>query len=316
MFSGQGSQYFHMGQVLYEQQPVFRRWMQRLDTMACDLSGHSVVDNLYSADRTKSEVFEQIRLTHPAIFMVEYALARTLIEAGVTPDVTLGASMGSFAAAAVAGCMTVEEALTAVIRQAEILEASCRKGGMLAILADVNLYQEDVLRNNSEIASHNFASHFVVSAPYDRFEPIEAFLRKMGVPFQRLPVTFAFHSRWIDEVESPLQSHFSSLKHQPATIPIACCAHTQIIQALPENYFWTMARKPIEFRKTIEHLESHGHYRYIDVGPAGTLATFLRYILPPTSASKMQSILTPFGRDMANLAAVTSSAGSTASFAS
>ena len=42
-------------------------------------------------------------------------------------------------------------------------------------------------------------------------------------------------------------------------------------------------------------------------GPAGTLATFLKYGLPATTTSTVHSILTPFGVDQKNLAAVVAS---------
>ena len=122
MFSGQGSQYFHMGRALYDDNDTFRGWMVRLDEVARQASGSSVIEALYSDARAKGEPFDRTLLTHPAIFMVEYALAQALIHAGVVPDLVLGVSMGSFAAAAVAGFIDVEDALTAVIRQAMSLE--------------------------------------------------------------------------------------------------------------------------------------------------------------------------------------------------
>jgi len=103
MFSGQGSQYFKMGHALFVHDPIFRDWMVRLDGIVRELSGSSVVDALYSTDRGKGEIFARTLVTHPAIFMVEYSLAQSLIHANVEPDITLGASLGSFAAAVVAG---------------------------------------------------------------------------------------------------------------------------------------------------------------------------------------------------------------------
>src|SRR5260370_1040196 len=117
MFSGQGSQYFQMGRELFEKNDTFRDWMVRLDDMARRLSGRSVIGILYSDLHGKGDPFDRTLLTHPAIFMVEYSLAQSLIHAGVCPDIVLGVSLGSFAAATVAGFIGVEDALTAVMRQ-------------------------------------------------------------------------------------------------------------------------------------------------------------------------------------------------------
>lgn len=308
MFSGQGAHYFQMGQALYQQKPIFRAWMDRLDVVARDLSGYSIVSALYNEGHTKAEVFDRLRLTHPAIFMVEYALAQTLIEEGVAPDLTLGASLGTFAAAAVAGCIGEEEALTAVIKQASLFETHCQQGGMTAILADPQLLQGGIMQGDCEIASFNFASHFVVSARQDALARIEALLDKKCVPFQRLPISFAFHSRWIDEAKAPIERFMKSLPHQSARIPMVCCRQADLLQALPDNHFWNVARDPIQFQQTIEKLEQTGAYRYIDLGPAGTLATFLKYLLPSTSASTSAMTLTPLGRDLENLSRLTAAA--------
>ena len=294
-----------MGKVLYEKNARFRDCMHRMDAIALELSGLSVVNTLYNDGRNKAEVFEQLSLSNPAIFMVEYALAQTLINANTFPDLVLGTSMGTFAAAAVSGCLSMEDALNAVIKQAQIFEENCVKGSMIAILADQSLYhQEDALRSNSHIASFNFPTHFVISIVHDRVSRVENFLREKQITYQKLPVNFAFHSPWIDEARIPTQLFFQSLEFKPASIPIVCCAHTTILNQLPPNFFWDVAQEPVRFQQTIGNLERDGHYQYIDVGPAGTLATFLKYGLPKQSSSKVFTIMTPFGQDLENLAAV------------
>src|ERR1700733_6256349 len=76
MFSGQGSQYFQMGRVLFEKNDTFRHWMVQLDDVARKLLGRSVIDALYSSFHGKGDPFDRTLLTHPAIFMVEYTLVR------------------------------------------------------------------------------------------------------------------------------------------------------------------------------------------------------------------------------------------------
>ena len=83
MFSGQGSQYFHMGRSLYDGNDTFRGWMDRLDDVARQCAGTSVTQALYSDARGKGEPFDRLSLTHPAIFMVEYSLTQTLMDEGI-----------------------------------------------------------------------------------------------------------------------------------------------------------------------------------------------------------------------------------------
>jgi bacillaene synthase trans-acting acyltransferase len=309
MFSGQGSQYFHMGKALYDSNDTFREWMVRLDGIARRLSGSSVLEALYSAARGKGEPFDRTLLTHPSIFMVEYSLAQSLIRAGVRPDMVLGVSMGSFAAAAVAGFIGVEDALTAVIRQAAALEEWSEPGGMIAVLADPALFAEDFLSSRSELAAVSFSSHFVVAARQTELAGIEASLKISNVGHQRLPVAFPFHSRWIDQAKAPFVTFMRSIRCEQNRLPLVCCDQTEILAGLTDEYFWNVVRHPIRFRETIARLEREGSRRYIDVGPAGTLATFLKYGLPAATKSTVHAILTPFGVDQKNLAAVSASMG-------
>jgi bacillaene synthase trans-acting acyltransferase len=312
MFSGQGSQSYQMGRQLFEGNAVFREWMLRLDALSQQMCGARVIDAIYSS--SKAEVFDQTRLTHPAIFMIEYSLAQCLMHEGVKPDLTLGTSLGSFAAAAVAGYLHVEDAMAAVLEQAAAFEASCERGGMIAILAEPKLYEEAFLSECSEMAGVNLASHFAVSAPQAKLRTIESTLKQHGVTHQRLAVSFAFHSRWIDDARARFVSFMRSVPRHQGRLPLVCCEQAATLTQLPEDFFWRVVRQPIRFWNAVAHLERCGAHRYIDVGPSGTLATFVKYGLPKTSESSAHAILTPYGQDQKNLSALLESCRSPAHF--
>jgi acyl transferase domain-containing protein len=299
MFSGQGSQYYQMGRALFEGQRTFRKWLVELDEIARHLTGRSIIKALYFEGHKVTDPFDCVALTHPAIFMIEVALAQSLIETGTIPDYVLGVSLGSFAASVIAGCIECEDALSAVVRQAAAIEKHCEPGGMIAIVSPLSLYSShDVLQQNCEIAAVNFPSHFVVSARREPMITIESFLRRKGILFQRLQVGYAFHSRWIDAASTSFCSYLTKLTYRPAQIPIVCCVSEHVLTQLPEQYLWTVARRPVRFDRTIERLETQSSYRYIDTGPSGTLATLLKYSLSSASKSQVRATLCPFAGDM------------------
>lgn len=300
MFSGQGSQYFHMGRALYERSDVFRAELDRLDAIATPLVGESVVRTLYDERRSKVDTFDRLALTSPAIFMVEWALARAVVEAGVRPDVVLGVSNGSFAAAVMAGALEPAAALSLLAAQSHIVQRHCQPGAMIAVLDDVQLHRHPLLQDFSEVAAVNGPSHFVISTPAEHVVRIESFLQQRGVTFQRLQVSFAFHSRWIDDAEAHARASFKQMAPRPLILPLACCAYGTLLSNLPPDYFWQVARRPIRLAEAIAAAESSGDNDYVDLGPSGTLAALMKYVLPRNSAAKVRQILSPFGREWEN----------------
>ena len=302
MFSGQGSHYYDMGAELFAKDPTFRHWMRELDDIAAPLLNLSVIDLLYHQGKKKSDTFDRTRLTSPAIFMVEYALARSLMANGVQPDAVLGTSLGTMVAACVAGCLSPQSALVSVVKKAEILEATCAPGTMVAILADPQTYlNEPDLHDNAELAGVNYASHFVVATLRNKLPAITAFLDRQQLTYQVLAVSQAFHSRWIDAAREPCLRLFGALPLETPHLPLICCAAQERLDRLDPQALWHVMRGPIHFERTLAALELRGPWRYIDVGPSASLATMLKYGLDAGSRSKVHSVMRPFGGDFENL---------------
>jgi bacillaene synthase trans-acting acyltransferase len=304
MFSGQGSQYYQMGKALFESNKTFKERMQKADSIIQDLIGMSVMEEMYNNQNNKSTPFTRTLLTHPAIFMVECALVEVMREHKIHPDIILGTSMGEFAAAVTAGVLSFEFALEAIVKAALSLEL-CPEGTMLAILANPGLYQQqEYLNRYSELAAINFLSHFVVSGSKDNLTKIMSNLNKNNITSQLLPVSQAFHSSMIDIAKMPFLQAIQSIPLQKPVIPYLSGAEANFLSSLTHHHFWDTARKPILFKNTIEYLENQHPSLYLDVGPSGTLATFVKYNLTAQSQSKIFPLLSPFSDDIKNVETV------------
>jgi bacillaene synthase trans-acting acyltransferase len=301
MFSGQGSQYYQMGRRFFDGNVAFRNILLQLSDVAKPLLGRSIIDVLYNDGRRKDELFDEIKLTSAAIFIVEYALARVLIDDGVKPDYLLASSMGIYAAAAIAAAADPREVLESVIKLAAIYETRCRKGGMIAILGNAKLHGEmSVLRANSDVAAVNFDDHFVISTTEEYWDEITAVLLRENFSFQKVAVSYPFHSRWMDDAREAALAVLETLRCRQPMIPLICCAQTSVLETITPASFWNSVRRPIEFQRTIAELERRGPRYYVDAGPAGTLTTLLKYALPSSSCSEMYPVLSPYGNELRN----------------
>lgn len=305
MFSGQGSQFNKMGLELYEKNETFRKWMKKLDYVFQQLTGKSVIKYLYQNDKSRGAVFDEIEFTHPAVFMVQYALAKTYIENGIHPSCVIGASLGEYVASCVAGVFTYEKALEALVKQVEILKEECVQGNMITILDDSRLYeQEDWMNQKSELISVNYDRHFVIAVKGENKDYIVEQLRKKKITFSILPVHYAFHSSDIDGMYEKYNTFLQNFACENPKITIySSCTGTKVTKP-DKEYLWNVLRRPMFFSKAIKELNNTGNYIYIDLGPSGTMENFVKMILEGKDVNQTKSVISLFPRELQQFEAV------------
>lgn len=296
MFSGQGSQYYQMGREFYDANETFRTALRRYDAVVAEELGESVLDRVFDPARSRSEPFTDTRITHPAIVMVELALADTLRAEGVEPDCLLGSSLGEYAAAAVSGSLDAVECLRQLVRQAAALRAA-PPGGMLAVLDQLEVRDDIAALRACEVAARNYPGHFVVAGSEQELAAAEVELTAAGVLHQRIPVEYAYHSRQMDRVRGASTDAFGGLEFAPPHIPWVSCVGGEEIRQPTAEHFWRVARRPIDFEAAIEAVRGRGDFLYLDLGPAGTLHNFARQNLPAGTRARSLALLSPFGHD-------------------
>ncbi len=134
MFSGQGSQYAGMGAAPYERFPVFREHVDACDRLFAPHLGRSVAA-LVRGTAADPEAIDRTEYAQPALFTLEYALARLWMSWGVRPHVLIGHGIGEVVAAAVAGLFSLPDAVTLVAARARLTRAVRAKGGTAEVAA-------------------------------------------------------------------------------------------------------------------------------------------------------------------------------------
>lgn len=296
MFSGQGSQYHWMGKELFDENEVFRDALRRHDATVATYLGASVLERIFDPTKGKNDPFVDTRITHPAIVMIELALAEAVQAAGIQPDYVMGASLGEYAAAVVAGCLEPEQCLRILVDQGQSLYRGPRSG-MLAVLADFEVFGRTPALQQCDVAARNYPGHFVVAGTDSALARAEAELRAAGILHQRIPVEYGFHSHLMESVRETCTLPFAGVDFAPARIPWVSSIDGRLVEKATTGHFWQVARQPIEFEKTVSRMQERGEFLFLDLGPSGTLHNFVNNNLPAGTRSKSMPILSLFGYD-------------------
>jgi len=277
MFPGQGAQYVGMGSGLYQRLPAFAQAFDRCAEILAGGTGIDLHALVYPATETAaaSLALKQTAVAQPALFAVEYALARTWMSWGITPAAMIGHSVGEFVAATLAGVMTLEDALLAVAERGRLMQA-LPAGGMLA----VRLGEEETaqfLNPALALAAVNSPALSVIAGPLDALADVERVLVERGVTCRRLETSHAFHSAMIDGIVAPFERHMRGLALSSPAMPYISCVTGDWVSpgdASAPGYWAEHARRTVRFGMGLRALCESGVSALIEVGPGSALATF------------------------------------------
>lgn len=280
LFPGQGAQYVNMGRELYEREASFRADIIECTAILQPHIGLSLVDILYpSNDRLEQAAIQlrETRFAQPALFVVEYALARLWMRWGLQPEAMIGHSLGEYVAACLAGVFTLKDALRLVAIRGALVQTAPR-GAMVAIM----LPEAEVLPllgSECEIAALNAPSACAISGSFEAISELEHKLSSLGIRYNRLQTSHAFHSRMMDTVLEPFRREVEKVKRQSPKIPFVANVTGTFItpeEATSVDYWVAQLRKTVRFSEGIQCLLEARGALLLDVGPGRTTSALAK----------------------------------------
>ncbi len=287
LFSGQGAQHVNMAGGLYEAEREFRAEVDACSELLRPLLGldlRRVVFPPAGDVAAAAERLNETRVTQPALFTIEYALARLWMSWGVAPEVMIGHSVGELVAACLAGVLGRDEALAVVAERARLMQ-ECPRGAMTAVA----LMPEAVtplLAGRLSLCVVNGPDACVVGGPIEEIERLEARLGGDGVAFGRVPTSHAFHSALMEPALAPFADRLAEVRLTPPLIPfVSNLTGTWITaeQATDPGYWARQLREPVRFSEGLATLIEKPQRVLLEVGPAHTLVALAKRRFPAGS---------------------------------
>ncbi|MGW0754061.1 type I polyketide synthase [Streptomyces sp. NPDC002587] len=288
LFPGQGSQRPGMMRDLYERYPGFRATVDALAAVARRDTGPDLADLLYGRAAATRRDAEELRqrladtgVCQPLLGTVQLAATRLLADCGVAPDLTLGHSLGEFAAAAAAGALTAEDTVRLLVHRGAALrraEAGLR-GGMLAVQSDKETCRR--LSNGIDdvwLACFNQPRQVVVSGTPRGLTAMRQACAEAGIVTVPLAVSNAFHSPRLASADEAMRE---DLADRPVSSPVlpfvssvdaAVCTSPDRLRRLWARH----ASTPVHFDGAVRTAYDEGARVFLQVTGGNSLLTAVR----------------------------------------
>ncbi|HEX2078242.1 MAG TPA: acyltransferase domain-containing protein, partial [Longimicrobium sp.] len=283
LFPGQGAQYAGMARGLYEREPVFR---EELDRCAEFLRPHLGLDLREAIFSDDADRLKQTALAQPALFAVEYAIAKVWMSWGVQPESMIGHSVGEYVAACLAGVFSLEDALALVAERGRLMQ-SLPAGSMLAVPLPA-AQVEPMLVPAVSVATINGPDRCVVSGPSDEIARLQAELVGRGIEAKWVETSHAFHSPMMDPVLDAFTARVArTVRSAPEVRWVSNLTGTWITpaEATDPAYWASHLRQAVRFADCVAAVAAEGRERvFIECGPGRTLSSLVKRQVPGAAA--------------------------------
>ncbi|MGW0337529.1 SDR family NAD(P)-dependent oxidoreductase [Streptomyces sp. NPDC003011] len=274
VFSGQGSQWAGMSVALWDSEPVFAEWMQRCGEALAPHTGWEVRRMLQAPADDACWVRDDV--VQPLLWAVMVSLAELWRHHGVEPAAVVGHSQGEFAAAVVAGALSLQDGARLVAVRSRVVRSLSGRGSMASVALPVAEVDKHLAERGGEIgvAAVNGPSATVVAGASDDVRAYLAYCAEQGVRTRPVPIAYASHSPLVEPVREELLRELSGITARAGTVPFYSTVTGEPMPtgSLDASYWYGNLRSPVLFARAVERLTDAGHTVFLEMSPHPVLA--------------------------------------------
>ncbi|MEB3360478.1 MAG: SDR family NAD(P)-dependent oxidoreductase [Synechococcales bacterium] len=303
LFTGQGSQYPHMGQELYETEPTFRRTIDQCAEILV-AEGIDLLEVLYGKDEGRKQKDESgapfilhssssclSSYAQPALFALEYALAQLWRSWGIEFDGLMGHSVGEYVAACLAEVFSLEDGLRLVMARGRLMQQLPEGGGMVAVMTSVEQLS-GMLPEGVTIAAVNGPEASVISGDLQALASVVSALTEQGIQSKPLQVSHAFHSALMEPMLAEFWEVANTVSYALPQVELISNVTGQLAspKIASAEYWVNHIRQPVQFAAGMQALAVENYDIFIEIGPKPVLLSLGQTCLPEIDALWLPSL--------------------------
>ncbi|WP_332815912.1 type I polyketide synthase [Ramlibacter sp.] len=280
MFPGGGASYPGAGRELLAQ-AAFRAAVDECFALMPAGAPANLRDLMFEREPGDAEAarqLEQPRCNIPALFVLEYALARLWESWGVRASAVIGHSAGEYAAAVVAGVMGLADALSVVVLRGLLFEQA-PAGAMLSVDLCADELSAAMQGLELDIAVINAPDLCIASGAQASIEELGRRLAAQGREGRRLHINVAAHSRLLDGILDRFREGVARIRLSAPAIPFASnlsggWADAALLSGA--DYWVRHLRQPVRFADGLAAVLAMDDAVLLEVGPGQGLCALAR----------------------------------------
>ena len=279
VFPGQGSQYINMGLELYLNEKVFREAVDECAELLLPELKEDIRKVIYppEAGEKANKKINNTFFTQPALFVIEYALARLWMSWGIQPAAFIGHSIGEFVAAHLAGVFSLKDGLHLIASRGSMM-SSLPGGTMLSVRASDALLKP-ILPEEISLAAINSPHLSVVAGSSPAITTFAGLLKEKNIQHKELFTSHAFHSAMMDPILGSFRKIVETVSLHKPNIPIFSTVTGNRLtdtEATNPDYWTGHLRKTVKFSTAVIEALDNGFSCMLETGPRNVASTLIR----------------------------------------
>ncbi|MER5792273.1 amino acid adenylation domain-containing protein [Streptomyces sp. NPDC001980] len=288
LFTGQGSQYAPMAATLYRTEPLVRELFDQVDELLAPVLGRRLLPLMLDGS-LDTGLIDETRYTQPALFVLEYAVARLWRSWGVEPSALLGHSIGELAAACVAGAMDWTEGALLAAHRGRLMQELTPEGAMLNVFADDQRVRELLAQAGPglSLSAINGPQSIVVAGAPEAMERFLSVLAEAGVSSRPINSAKAFHSPLMEPMLDAFEAEAEKIVYRAPQIPLFSNVTGNSLngdRCIGAGYWRRHALAPVDFLRGMQAVFDSGCTVFIEVGPSPVLCGMASRFAPQSDS--------------------------------
>jgi len=276
VFPGQGAQYVGMGKSLFAHSLAAKA--------VFDVAESLRPGTLSLCFEGTEEALAETRNTQPCLFACELAAAAALTDAGISPDMVAGFSLGEVAALAFSGVVSLEDGFTLVAQRGALMQADAERidSAMAAVLKLEPAQIEALCAQFTQVhpVNYNCPGQITVACLREELAPFSAAVKAAGGRALPLKVRGGFHSVFMAEAASQFAALLKNFTMEAPRIPL----YSNFTGARYSGDFVDLLaqqiKNPVRWETIVRNMIAEGVSTFFEVGPGNVLSGLIKKIDP------------------------------------